>query len=321
MRVAFVAKGGSGKTTLSSLFIRYVLNQGKNVTAIDGDMNQHLATALNLSDAVNDVQDLGNNASKLSEILAAKRTDIENSDQMIESTPPAKGSHIFTSETPSPVWDEFSYSQGSLKFLTAGAFKNSNMAATCYHEYTGAVTMFLNHYIDTSDEYVVADMTAGSDPYTSGMFSRFDVIIVALEPTLKSISIYDQCLQYGKDYNIPLFVVANKIEDTDDLEFVQNKVGDNLIAHMSFSKFVKEQERGKYKDISLLEQPNLDALQKIMDKIQSIPKDWDKYQSTGEAFHKIKAEGWGNIFCGTDLSKQVDSKFSYKETAISLGAL
>jgi CO dehydrogenase maturation factor len=43
VRIAFVGKGGSGKTTLSALFTRYLADQGPPVIAIDADINQHLA--------------------------------------------------------------------------------------------------------------------------------------------------------------------------------------------------------------------------------------------------------------------------------------
>jgi CO dehydrogenase maturation factor len=46
VRVAFAGKGGSGKTTLSSLFIRHLAGQGLPVVAIDADINQHLGEAL-----------------------------------------------------------------------------------------------------------------------------------------------------------------------------------------------------------------------------------------------------------------------------------
>lgn len=321
MRVAFVAKGGSGKTTVSSLFIRYALSQGKQVTAIDGDMNQHLQAALGLPEDANNIKDMGNNEARLREILGSEHAFIEHIDQMIESTPAGKGSHLFTSNNESPVWNEFSYKQDNLRFLTAGAFKNENMAETCYHTYTGAVTMFLNHFIDSKEELVVVDMTAGSDPYTSGMFSRFDAVVLVLEPTLKSMAVYDQCIQYGKDYGIPLYVVANKVEDNSDLEFIREKVGDDLIAHISSSTFVRKQERGVFQDIKHLEAENLSALQTVLEKVMAAPKDWDKYQQLGETFHKIKAEGWGNVFCGGDLMKQIDPNFSYAQAAKTMEVL
>lgn len=46
MRIAFVGKGGSGKTTLSALSCRGLAADGAPVLAVDGDINQHLAEAL-----------------------------------------------------------------------------------------------------------------------------------------------------------------------------------------------------------------------------------------------------------------------------------
>ncbi|MBO0849661.1 MAG: AAA family ATPase, partial [Pseudonocardia sp.] len=50
MRIAFVGKGGSGKTTLAALFTRYLAELGLSVLAIDADINQHLGQALGLDE-------------------------------------------------------------------------------------------------------------------------------------------------------------------------------------------------------------------------------------------------------------------------------
>src|ERR1700722_19896633 len=46
VKIAFAGKGGSGKTTLSSLFARHLAARGLPVVAVDADINQHLAEAL-----------------------------------------------------------------------------------------------------------------------------------------------------------------------------------------------------------------------------------------------------------------------------------
>lgn len=46
MRVAVCGKGGSGKTTISATLARLLARQGHTVTALDGDPNPNLATAL-----------------------------------------------------------------------------------------------------------------------------------------------------------------------------------------------------------------------------------------------------------------------------------
>jgi CO dehydrogenase maturation factor len=51
MRIAFVGKGGSGKTTLSALFAQWLSREGVPVLAIDADINQHLGVALGLDEA------------------------------------------------------------------------------------------------------------------------------------------------------------------------------------------------------------------------------------------------------------------------------
>ncbi|HZA80774.1 MAG TPA: AAA family ATPase, partial [Actinomycetes bacterium] len=51
MKIAFVGKGGSGKTTLASLLARHLAANGLPVLAIDADINQQLGVALGLEAA------------------------------------------------------------------------------------------------------------------------------------------------------------------------------------------------------------------------------------------------------------------------------
>lgn len=49
MKVAVAGKGGSGKTTISATLARILARRGHPVTAIDGDPNPNLGTALGMS--------------------------------------------------------------------------------------------------------------------------------------------------------------------------------------------------------------------------------------------------------------------------------
>jgi CO dehydrogenase maturation factor len=46
VEISFAGKGGSGKTSLASLFTSHLAATGRPVPALDADINQHLAPPL-----------------------------------------------------------------------------------------------------------------------------------------------------------------------------------------------------------------------------------------------------------------------------------
>src|ERR1043165_6475825 len=104
--------------------------------------------------------------------------------------------------------------------------------------------LLLNHMIDKEKEYVLVYMTAGADSFASGLFTRFDVTFLVVEPTLKSLSVYDQYKRYARDYDVVINVIGNKVEDEGDISFLRKHVGEDLIAIIYQSMFVKKTDRG-----------------------------------------------------------------------------
>lgn len=51
MKIAFVGKGGSGKSTCAALFIHHLLRKKLAVIAVDADINTHLANLLGLKNS------------------------------------------------------------------------------------------------------------------------------------------------------------------------------------------------------------------------------------------------------------------------------
>src|ERR1051326_6007415 len=95
MRVAFVGKGGSGKTTFASLFSRFLASQGLPVLAIDADIDQHLAIALGFSEAeALQVPALGLEMDRIKAYLRGTNARISSHASMIKTTPPGSGSRL-----------------------------------------------------------------------------------------------------------------------------------------------------------------------------------------------------------------------------------
>ena len=90
VRIAFVGKGGSGKTTLAALFTRYLAELGHPVLAVDADINQHLGQALGLDEAAAP-RALGADIGWLKDHLRGGNPRLPSADVMIKTTPPGRG--------------------------------------------------------------------------------------------------------------------------------------------------------------------------------------------------------------------------------------
>ena len=95
MKIAFVGKGGSGKTTLASLFARSLAASGAPVLAIDADINQNLAEALGgTSRLAQALPPLGEHLDVLKEYLRGDNPRIDSATTMLKTTPPGRGSRL-----------------------------------------------------------------------------------------------------------------------------------------------------------------------------------------------------------------------------------
>ncbi|MEV0035811.1 ATP-binding protein [Streptomyces sp. NPDC050804] len=321
MKIAFVGKGGSGKTTLSSLFIRHLTANEAPVIAVDADINQHLGVALGLDEAeAAALPAMGAHLPLIKDYLRGSNPRIASADAMIKTTPPGEGSRLLRVSENNPVYEACARSLaldgGEIRLMATGPFAESDLGVACYHSKVGAVELCLNHLIDGPEEYVVVDMTAGSDSFASGMFTRFDLTFLVAEPTRKGVSVYRQYKEYARDFGVSLAVVGNKIQSEDDLDFLRTEVGDDLLIAVGHSDWVRAMEKGRPRPFDLLEADNRCALQTLQDAAEDSyeRRDWERYTQQMVHFHLKNAQSWGNAKTGVDLAAQVDPAFVLNET-------
>ncbi|MFJ4922912.1 ATP-binding protein [Streptomyces sp. NPDC088725] len=318
MRVAFVGKGGSGKTTLSALFARHLAISGAQVVAIDGDINQHLAealspgggsafTALPLSAGVGEIKDY----------LRGQNPRIASREAMIKTTPPGRGSRLLRLLGDDPVHTRHVQHIGGVPLMVTGVFEESDLGVSCYHSKLGAVELYLNHLVDGPGEYVVVDMTAGADAFASGLFTRFDLTVLVAEPTRKGVSVYRQYRDHAREFGITIAVVGNKVTGEDDLLFLKEHVGDDLLAYCVHSPWVRAQEQGRRTDGDL-EPHNLRTLSELRAAVDARPRDWDASQRHAVEFHLRNAAARGDRSTGSDLAQQVDPAFRLNDSLLQL---
>ena len=145
MKVAFAGKGGSGKTTLSSLFVRHLAAQGLPVVAIDADINQHLADALGVAGGP---PAMGARLAAIKEYLRGSNPRITSAAAMVKTTPPGRGSRLLRLGGADPVHDLAVAAPCGARLMATGPFSDDDLGVACYHSKTGAVELYLNHLVD-----------------------------------------------------------------------------------------------------------------------------------------------------------------------------
>ncbi|MEV7470850.1 ATP-binding protein [Streptomyces kronopolitis] len=322
MKIAFVGKGGSGKTTLSSLFIRHLAAARVPVIAVDADINQHLGAALGLDEAeAAALPAMGAHLPLIKDYLRGSNPRIPSSESMIKTTPPGEGSRLLRVGEANPVYAACArpveLDDSAVRLMATGPFTESDLGVACYHSKVGAVELCLNHLVDGRGEYVVVDMTAGSDSFASGMFTRFDMTFLVAEPTRKGVAVYRQYSEYARDFGVPLKVVGNKVQGPEDLAFLRDEVGDDLLVTVGHSDWVRAMEKGRPARFTQLEEANRTALRTLHDTADAAyaDRDWERYTRQMVHFHLKNAESWGNAKTGVDLAAQVDPAFVLFEGA------
>ena len=321
MKIAFVGKGGSGKTTLSSLFIRHLAAAGVPVIAVDADINQHLGPALGLDEQqAARLPTLGAHLPLIKDYLRGTNPRIGSAEDMIKTTPPGTGSRLLRVVEENPVYAACArpvqLEPGvPVPLMVTGPFTESDLGVACYHSKVGAVELCLNHLVDGRDEYVVVDMTAGSDSFASGMFTRFDMTFLVAEPTRKGVAVYRQYKEYARDFDVELRVVGNKVQNADDLAYLRSEIGDDLLVTVGQSDWVRSMEKGRVQRFASLEEPNRAALRSLHNAADASyeRRDWSRYTRQMVQFHLKNAESWGNARTGVDLAQQVDPGFVLHE--------
>ena len=317
VKIAFVGKGGAGKTTLTALFARHLAARGRTVLAVDADINQNLAAALGWTGAM---PALGEHLTRIKEYLRGDNPRISSAAAMVKTTPPGAGSRLLRVVEDNPIWRRCVRTTGGVRFAATGGFAGSDLGVSCYHAKVGAVELLLNYLVDADDEYVLVDMTAGADAFASGLFTRFDRTFIVCEPTIRGVGVYRQYLAYAADHEVTVSVVGNKVADDADVAFLRAHVGADLLACVAPSRHVRDAEQGQAAPIDELEPANRAVLETMRAAVDGTARDWDRFTRKAGEFHRRNATAWANDSTGEDLAGQIDPEFALGPAALSVSA-
>jgi CO dehydrogenase maturation factor len=153
-------------------------------------------------------------------------------------------------------------------------------------------------------------MTAGADTFASGLFTRFDLMFLVVEPTRKGVAVYRQYTDYAADHDVAIAVVGNKVAGDGDVAFLREHVGGALVCCVGQSTAVRAMEQGRPCTLADLADNDRAALATMRADVDARDKDWLKYTRQAAEFHLKNAVAWANRATGHDLATQIDPGFT-----------
>ncbi len=318
MKIAFVGKGGSGKTTLAALFSHYLtrIQSNRPVLAVDADINSHLAGALGF-DADELPQPLAGGAAAefIKNHIWNDSPRITKLGEIKKTTPPTAESGFFwLADEQNPLYRKYSSRRGSLYFARVGTYESDGIGRSCYHNSLAILENVLSHSI-SDGSFVVVDMVAGTDAFASSMHVQFDLLIFAVEPTAKSLAVFANYLQLAKSAGMAdrLFAVGNKAIDEDDHAFLRMNIpADKLLGVLNYSRHLRAVERGEDEfHFDRMETGTKDTMPILLAELE---RNVSNHNERLEQLHRLHrtyvAQDYVRERFG-DLSKQIDESFDF----------
>lgn len=309
MKIAFVGKGGSGKSTVTALFVDYLLSKEHRVLAVDADINQHLASLLGvtfheelaISNAIacRDIQS----------VLRHENSRIER-DHMVKTTPPGRGSHLVQVRQGDPILASWSVplAQAHGYFMHVGTYDKEGIGTSCYHGNLAVFENIVSHTDLGEHEWLIADMVAGTDAFAGALYLLFDAIVLVVEPTPESVGVHHQFMHLARASGVEdrVVVVANKVMDDEDIAFFERELG--AIPAVSFA-YDSTLKRARQQNRPIVAAAHMAACAMLEERLASMPQaKMDRLRELYALHRRYVAQDYVRTSHG-DLTGQIDEAF------------
>lgn len=232
-KIAVCGKGGVGKTTFTSLLAYCLAEQGREIYAIDADVNPTLAEALGFSPEA-----------------IAEITPIIDMTELIEERTGAKsgeyGSYFKTNPYVKDIPATFSRRLNNINFLMMGAMRGADQGCACAEN--AMLKALVTHLVLREKETVIMDMVAGTEHMGRGTAKGVDAVFLVVEPGMRSIKAAKEIRRMSQDLGIKnIYVVANKIRSAEDAQYVRSQMeGFDIVGFLPADPGVIDAEREGY---------------------------------------------------------------------------
>jgi len=199
MKIMICGKGGSGKSTVTALLARALIQRNKTVLVVDADESNlclHRLLGLELPEILMDA--MGGRQGTREKLK--KGQDHTHEDSFFST---------INKITDLPA--DCVAASGKLKLLVIGKIKEYGEGCACM---IGGVSKgVLANLREEQDEYIIIDAEAGLEHFGRRIDANCDLILSVIDPSFESIQMAGRAHQIAKEAGVQAFYVLNKVTD------------------------------------------------------------------------------------------------------------
>ncbi len=231
LKIAVSGKGGVGKTTVAGILSRLYGREGKRVLVLDADPASNLASAIGVP------KEMRGRIVPLSKML----------DLIEERTGVRPGSSYGGMFTINPKVDDLAAKyavegKDGVRLLVLGTI--STGGGGCFCPESALLKTLIKHLVLEKDQYMIMDMEAGLEHLGRASSRNMDVMIVVVEPGMRSLEtaekIKDLASQIGIKKVVAVLNKASSVEERGLVEEELRKAGLPLAATIPYNRRLVE---------------------------------------------------------------------------------
>lgn len=199
LKIAVSGKGGVGKTTIAGILARLYGREGKDVLVLDADPASNLASVVGVPRSV-----------------ASQTTPLSRMLDMIEDRTGVRpgagyGGMFKMNPKVDDLAERFSVEgKDGVRLLVLGTIKVGGEG--CFCPESALLKSLLKHLVLEEDQYLIMDMEAGLEHLGRGSSRHMDVMIVVVEPGMRSVDIAVTIRGLAEEIGIKrVMAVVNKV--------------------------------------------------------------------------------------------------------------
>jgi len=275
MKIAVAGKGGTGKTTISTLLVTYLASNAK-VLAIDSDSNENLAYALNFPE--HGISKMPRIRKFMEDIYSYTKTDPDWETRHLSPKHDANY-YSFNNGIKDPFLEKITLTKDNISVAHLGTVEEDKRGIQSMCGSFGLMRVFLNHLNEGSKDYVLVDLAAGNDLLTRATVMNMDEILLVVEPTFKNLSVAKDILISLKYLSLDrVYVIVNKSFDDKDIELVSKEliIRKDNIRRISFDQKIIELDNAKSLSFDNVPDEAKKAIKEIVESMLKNPIDRNK---------------------------------------------